>query len=123
MRLLKALFSSPPAMEPTSAQAAIAAGARVIDVREPAEFVRGAIPGAVNVPLGRLTAQAENALRDAGVAGDAATLVIFVCQSGMRSRLACNAVAPVLGDRAVNLTGGMARWASQGLAVAGTSGS
>lgn len=118
MRFLKTLFSSPRSLDPQAAQAAIAAGARVIDVREPSEFAGGAIPGAVNVPLGRLRAGAEAALRDAGVERGAGAPVIFVCHSGMRSRLACNAMAEVLGERALNLAGGMSRWRAQGLRVA-----
>lgn len=117
MRFLKALFSSPPSLDPQAAQAAIKKGATVIDVREPSEFERGFIPGALNVPLGELRAEGERALRAAGIDGKTGAPVVFVCQSGMRSRIACNTSAPWLGDRGFNLVGGMARWESQGLDV------
>jgi len=56
--------------------AARAAGALLLDVREPAEFASGHVPGAVNLPLGRVAAEAH---RFAGRS------VCVICRSGQRS--------------------------------------
>lgn len=56
----------------------IAAGARVIDVRTPAEFADGAYPGAVNIPLAALPARMhELEPKD--------TPVVLYCETGARS--------------------------------------
>lgn len=60
--------------------AAHADGAAVLDVREPAEYVEGHIPGARLVPLARLDAQLPYLRRRRPVFG--------VCESGARSRSA-----------------------------------
>lgn len=83
----------------------------VVDVRTPAEYASGHLPGALNVPLDRL-AQAVPALREAAGRGE----LLVVCQSGNRSasaraRLAAEGV-PVL-----DLDGGTAGWAARGHAL------
>jgi len=50
-------------------------GAKIIDVREPAEYAGGHLPGAVNIPLAELTLRAELS----------AAPVVVVCASGGRS--------------------------------------
>jgi phage shock protein E len=56
----------------------IAAGARIVDVRSPAEFMDGAYPGAVNVPIGSLAARiAELGPKDKPI--------VLYCASGARS--------------------------------------
>lgn len=117
MRFLKALFSSPPSMDAKAAKSAIRGGAQLTDVRERSEFARISIAGAINVPMDQLQASPEHALRAAGVNDKDSAPVIFVCQSGIRSRIACITAAQVLGDRAFNLRGGMASWESHGLIV------
>ena len=44
-------------MAGTTVRDKIAAGARVVDVRTPAEFADGAYPGAMNIPLAELPAR------------------------------------------------------------------
>jgi phage shock protein E len=56
----------------------IAAGARIVDVRSPAEFKDGAYPGAVNIPLPLLP------LRMAELGPKTAPIVLY-CASGARS--------------------------------------
>lgn len=56
-------------------RAALDAGAALIDVRSPAEFSGGHLPGAENVPVQDIGAQASSL-------GDA---VVVYCASGMRS--------------------------------------
>jgi len=62
-------------------EAALAAGALVVDVRETDEYVEGHVPGAVHVPLTSVPDSAD-AFRSGGT-----TLVI--CRSGGRSMKAC----------------------------------
>ena len=52
-------------------------GATVVDVRSPAEFGRGAYPGAVNIPLPTLAARLAEIPRDRPV--------VLYCASGIRS--------------------------------------
>lgn len=56
----------------------IAAGARVVDVRTPAEFQDGSYPGAVNIPLGLLP------LRLGELEPKDRPIILF-CASGARS--------------------------------------
>ncbi|MBI5231435.1 MAG: rhodanese-like domain-containing protein [Coriobacteriales bacterium] len=60
------------------------AGAQIIDVREPAEFQMGRIPGAVNVPVGTIETAAKNWDRNA-------TYVVY-CATGARSQTAVDAM-------------------------------
>jgi phage shock protein E len=55
----------------------LAAGARVVDVRTPGEFQRGAYPGATNIPLQVLGARLGELPKDRPV--------VLYCASGMRS--------------------------------------
>ena len=64
--------------------AALDQGAPVIDVREPAEFREGHVPGATNIPMGQLTARLGEI--------DPNRPVHVVCASGNRS----SAMADVL---------------------------
>jgi glyoxylase-like metal-dependent hydrolase (beta-lactamase superfamily II) len=73
----------------------------ILDVRNPDEVAEWAIPGAVNIPLGDLSARASEIPRD--------EQVVVVCGSGGRSSLATDALTR-FGFDAHNLTGGMAAW-------------
>ena len=59
-------------------RAALAAGARIVDVRTPAEFSGGHIDGAINVPLGELQAK----LKELGKKNKP---ILVYCRSGSRS--------------------------------------
>lgn len=58
----------------------IAAGAKIVDVRTPVEFARGAYPGAVNIPLDSLAAHLAEIPRGRPV--------VVYCASGARSAAA-----------------------------------
>ena len=61
-------------------------GAVLLDVRDPFEVERGSIPGSVNIPFGEL-----NRVIDLAPTSD---IPLFVyCQSGVRSRIAAEALA------------------------------
>jgi len=83
----------------------LAAGARLVDVREPAEFDEAHVPGAVLVPLGTVPDQVD-AFR-----GEGPTYVI--CRSGARSMRACEFVA-THGIEVVNVAGGTMAWLQSG---------
>jgi phage shock protein E len=56
----------------------IANGARIIDVRTPAEFRDGSYPGAINIPLVALTARMHEL-------EPKSTPIVLFCASGARS--------------------------------------
>ncbi|MEW2131809.1 rhodanese-like domain-containing protein [Streptomyces sp. NPDC005435] len=80
----------------------------VIDVRTPAEYATGHLPGALNLPLDRLRAALPE-LRHAAGRGD----LLMVCASGNRSANACRTLAGQ-GVPAATLTGGTHAWAAAG---------
>jgi rhodanese-related sulfurtransferase len=87
----------------------LASGARVIDVREPAEYQEVHAVGAVLVPLGTVPDNVD-AFR-----GDGTTYII--CRSGARSLRACEFLQP-MGIDVVNVAGGTLAWVAADLPVA-----
>jgi rhodanese-related sulfurtransferase len=84
---------------------------RVVDVREPGEFVGplGHVPGAVLVPLATLTDAAQAWSREAPV--------LLVCRSGARSTRAAEALVAMGFRHVYELVGGMTAWNESGLPV------
>jgi rhodanese-related sulfurtransferase len=82
--------------------------ARILDVREPAEFASEHIRGAQSLPLGQI-----NALRIAPRAGEK---LVVVCASGRRSGMACERLAAE-GVEVYSLSGGLSGWKSAGGSV------
>lgn len=112
---LKTLFGlGGPSLTPQEAMQRIHAGARVVDVREPDEYAQGSIANAVNVPLSRIDREGVAALDRAGVPHDRGELLI-ICRSGARSGSACARLQSELGERAINLQGGLMAWVGAGL--------
>lgn len=77
---------------------------RVVDVRQPEEFERGHVPGAVNIPLDVLFRPAS--LEKLPVAGDP---ILVVCQSGHLESMALGGLA-ALGYEPYVLRFGMIGW-------------
>ncbi|MBE2249050.1 MAG: rhodanese-like domain-containing protein [Myxococcus sp.] len=77
-------------------------GAKLIDVRSTMEFSSGHLPGAVNVPLQELGAQAKKL-------GEKDKPVILYCASGARSAMARSTLKGMGFTRVFNL-GAMGRW-------------
>ncbi len=77
-----------------------AAGAQLVDVRTPTEFVTGTIPGAVNIPLDEIHLRLHE-IDDSGV--------IIMCQAGVRGHTATRLLNE-LGVAAKNLDGGYETW-------------
>ncbi len=79
----------------------------LIDIREPDEYAREHIDGAVSLPLSRLEA-GHVALRGG-------TPVAFMCRSGMRTNANCDRLAAHVGEPAFVLEGGLDGWKRAGL--------
>ena len=88
--------------------AALDQGAALIDVREPAEYRAGHVPGAVNIPMSQLTARLPEIERDRPV--------YVVCATGNRSG-AMTDVLTAAGFDAMNVAGGTTAWARSGRPV------
>lgn len=88
--------------------AAHAAGAAVVDVRQPAEYVAGHVPGARSVPLASIPDTIDD-LR-------AMAPLYVVCASGVRSLAATEALAAA-GIEAYSVAGGTNAWQAQGRRV------
>ena len=96
-----------PLISPQQANALVAEGAKLIDIRDPDEYAREHIPAARSVPLDTLPG---------GLETHAGETVIFHCQSGARTfsnaaRLA-QAAAPA---QAFIVEGGIQGWKQAGL--------
>lgn len=105
-------------IDPDRLRALQATGAPVIDVREPAEYAEGHLPGAVNLPRGVLEFQVDG---HPAVAADAdpnlshrRAPVVLYCRTGGRSALAAEALKRLGFDRPLSLAGGWLRWVDAG---------
>lgn len=80
----------------------------VVDVRTPAEFRAGHIPGAINLPLAQIDAHLRRIVSDAG------GHMVLVCQSGGRACQAFDALTGAGLDAVEVLDGGMGSWVAAG---------
>jgi rhodanese-related sulfurtransferase len=80
-------------------------GGAIVDVREPAEFRGGHLPGAVNIPMGQLTARLDEI--------DRARPLYVICASGNRSSAMVD-VLTAAGYDASNVAGGTSAWIRAG---------
>lgn len=78
-------------------------GLKIVDVREPEEFAAGHIPGALNLPLGRIRYTAKQALTPEDE-------IVLVCRSGRRSVQAARLLRKMGYKKLYNLAGGMLMW-------------
>lgn len=85
--------------------------ALVVDVREPAEFAKGRVLGARNIPL------AELGKRAADLQKNKAKPLIVVCQTGNRSLGAMAELRKQGFEKVFNLAGGYSAWQQAGLPV------
>lgn len=103
--------SDAPTIQPAALQAAREAGAAplVLDVRTPAEYATGHIPGALNIPYDQVPQRLAKVEGPNGV--------VVYCMVGPRARkgeaaLLAAGYAPVF-----HLEGGLAAWQAAGLPV------
>ncbi len=85
--------------------AASAAGALVIDVRQPEEYVNGHVAGAELIPLGDVVAQLDEIPTDQPV--------YVICQTGVRSLKAVQFLR-AQGYDATSVAGGTKAWIDSG---------
>ncbi|HET7785067.1 MAG TPA: rhodanese-like domain-containing protein [Myxococcales bacterium] len=72
---------APGVVDGATAHKLVAAGIRVVDVRTPAEFAAGHVPGAINIPHDQMAQRHEEV-------GPPSTPILVYCHSGKRSALA-----------------------------------
>lgn len=84
----------------------------ILDVREPAEFAAGHLPGAINIPRGVLEFKIgshpdfqEKQQED----------IVVYCQTGGRSALAAQVLNQLGYEKAVSMAGGFKAWSENGL--------
>jgi rhodanese-related sulfurtransferase len=98
-----------PAVDVFEAHRRLGAGAVLIDVREPAEWLEGHAPEATLIPLGSLDGRLAEIPRDREV--------LLICRSGNRSGTAQRQLSQLGYARVLNVTGGMNAWTDAGLPV------
>jgi rhodanese-related sulfurtransferase len=91
-----------------------ASGVPVVDVREPAEYAAGHLPGAINIPRGVLEFEVDghpavNCTKEPALAFRKQPLVLY-CRSGGRSALAAEALMRMGFVEPLSLAGGFAGW-------------
>ncbi|MCX7109546.1 MAG: rhodanese-like domain-containing protein [Proteobacteria bacterium] len=77
----------------------------LLDVREPHEFGRCRIEGSVNMPMSQVFAGSAKL--------DPQQETVVICHHGMRSAQIANFLLSRGFSKIINLTGGVAAWASQ----------
>jgi hydroxyacylglutathione hydrolase len=97
-------------LSPAEAQALLGArDAFVLDVREPAEYVDGHIPGAVSIPQAELALHLDELPRERDM--------LVACRSGGRSLASARFLKGVGFQRVTNLADGTLGWINAGLPV------
>ncbi|OQW71750.1 MAG: rhodanese [Proteobacteria bacterium ST_bin11] len=86
----------------------------VLDVREPAEYAAGHLPGAVNIPRGLLEFKIDS---HPDFQGRQQADIVVYCQTGGRSALATLVLNQLGYEGAVSMAGGFKAWTESGLSV------
>ncbi len=86
----------------------------VLDVREPAEYAAGSLPGAVNIPRGVLEFKIDG---HPAFADKQDRVILVYCQTGGRSALAVNTLQKLGWGKTVSLAGGFNAWQQSGEVV------
>jgi len=106
--LLSAAKSEINEVDTEGAATAIAAGAIVLDVREPDEYEEGALANAIHIPRGHLEAQVESRVIDKTAP------VVAYCAGGVRSAFAAKTLQELGYTAVVSMDGGYGRWKDEG---------
>jgi molybdopterin/thiamine biosynthesis adenylyltransferase/rhodanese-related sulfurtransferase len=106
--LLKATKAQIREVDTAEAEALVAQGAVLLDVREPDEYEQGAIPGSVHIPRGHLESQIENRVPEHD-----RTLVVM-CAGGTRSAFAAKTLGELGYSDVVSVEGGFNKWKDEG---------
>ncbi len=94
--------------DPAGAEAALEAGATLVDVREPDETAQGVVPGSVQIVRGNLEAQVEARIPDKS------TTLVVMCAGGVRSAFAAKTLEDLGYTDVVSMDGGFNRWKDEG---------
>jgi len=100
----------PDVIDVHTAQAALAAGATVVDVRNADEVARVSLPGATHLPLPELSAG-----RTDGLPADRHAPVVTICAAGVRSLYALLILKAQGYTDVRSVAGGMGAWVEAGL--------
>ncbi|MBT3746047.1 MAG: molybdopterin-synthase adenylyltransferase MoeB [Acidimicrobiales bacterium] len=106
--LLQAAKSRIQETDPAGAEALIAEGYLLLDVREPDEFEQGAIPGSMHIPRGNLEPGIEGRLPDHDQP------LVVMCAGGVRSAFAVDTLNQMGYTNVVSMDGGFNRWKDEG---------
>jgi sulfur-carrier protein adenylyltransferase/sulfurtransferase len=106
--LLNAAKSEITEIDTATAAERIAAGAVVLDVREPDEYDQGAVPDAIHIPRGHLEAQVEGRLLDK------TKQVVVYCAGGVRSAFAAKTLQELGYADVLSVAGGFGKWKDEG---------
>ena len=91
----------------------------IVDVREPAEYAQGHLPGAINLPRGVLEFQIHAHPAMACSTSDALAApdreLLLYCLTGGRSALAADSLQAVGFTQVRSLAGGLTAWRNAGL--------
>lgn len=88
------------------------AGTLLIDIREPGEFGRGHLPGAVHLPRGLLEFEILPAIQHAGFDGNPEDCeLVLYCGTGGRSALAAKSLTDMGFRNVKSMDGGIVAWA------------
>jgi rhodanese-related sulfurtransferase len=110
-----ALAAAADQISPIALQQELATAKRsvlLIDVRTPAEFQRGHLPGAISIPIDQLTQPDRLAQIRSRLTQQPTAQLVTYCHSGARSHRALKQLRQV-GLNGRNLTGGIVAWRQQ----------
>jgi len=94
--------------DPAGAEALLAEGHLLLDVREPDEYEQGAIPGSIHIPRGNLESGIENRVTDRDQP------IVVMCAGGVRSAFAADTLGQLGYTDVVSMDGGFNRWKDEG---------
>jgi molybdopterin/thiamine biosynthesis adenylyltransferase/rhodanese-related sulfurtransferase len=94
--------------DPAGAEALLAEGHLLLDVREPDEYEQGAIPGSLHIPRGNLESGIENRVTDRDQP------IVVMCAGGVRSAFAADTLGQLGYTDVVSMDGGFNRWKDEG---------
>ena len=94
--------------DPAGAEALLADGHLLLDVREPDEYEQGAIPDSLHIPRGNLESNVENRVTDRDQP------IVVMCAGGVRSAFAADTLQQLGYTDVVSMDGGFNRWKDEG---------
>ena len=106
--LLQAAKGRVSETDPAGAEALLAEGHLLLDVREPDEYEQGAIPGSIHIPRGNLESGIENRVTDRDQP------IVVMCAGGVRSAFAADTLGQLGYTDVVSMDGGFNRWKDEG---------